>query len=546
MIITLILLGKMLEALAKGRTSEAIRRLMGLRAKTARVFREGEEIDLPIEEVLRGDVVVVRPGEKIPVDGIVLEGYSAVDESMLTGESIPMEKKPGDEVIGATINKTGWFKFQTTKVGQETALMQIIKLVEEAQGSKAPIQRLADRVAGIFVPVVIIIALITLTVWLFWGPPPSLTFALLNFVAVLIIACPCAMGLATPTAIMVGTGRGAEKGVLIKNGESLEMLQKVNTIIFDKTGTLTQGKPVVTDVVAREGFQEEQILMLASSVEKGSEHPLAEAIVNAAKEKSIILNPITDFAAVPGLGVTGKVNGQQILLGNLKMMEDHKIEVGALRREWEKLSGEGKTPMIIAQDGQVSGILSVADTLKRNSRETAEALRRMGLEVIMITGDNNRTAKAIAAQIGVERVLAEVLPWEKSRLIKELQEEGKVVAMVGDGINDAPALAQADVGIAIGTGTDVAMESSDVTLITGDLRAVIAAIQLSRKTIRTIKQNLFWAFIYNILGIPIAAGILYPFLGILLNPMIASAAMALSSVSVVTNSLRLKGFQPRI
>jgi Cu+-exporting ATPase len=546
MIITLILLGKLLEAIAKGHTSEAIKRLMGLRVKTARIIREGVELDIPVEEVRQGDWVVVRPGEKIPVDGIVREGNSAVDESMLTGESIPVEKSPGERVMGATINKTGSFKFEATKVGKETVLAQIIKLVEEAQGSKAPIQRLADRVASVFVPTVILIALATFAVWLIFGPSPAFTFALLNFVAVLIIACPCAMGLATPTAIMVGTGRGAENGILIKSGESLETVHRVKTVIFDKTGTLTQGKPEVTDVAASDGFKEEQVLSWAASVEKGSEHPLGEAIVHAAKEKGLQLSAVEAFEAIPGQGVKARIDGQQLLLGNLRLMEENGVQVGGLRDRAERLAGEGKTPMIVALDGRAAGVVAVADTLKPNTLEAVEALHRMGLEVIMITGDNERTAKAVASQVGIDRVLAEVLPWDKSQQVKKLQEEGKVVAMVGDGINDAPALAQADVGIAIGTGTDVAMESSDITLITGDLRAVIAAIQLSRRTIRTIKQNLFWAFIYNILGIPIAAGILYPFWGILLNPMIASAAMAMSSVSVVSNSLRLKRFQPKI
>jgi len=545
-IITLILLGKLLEAIAKGQTSEAIKRLMGLRPKTARVIRGDEEMDIPVEEVQKGDLIVVRPGEKIPVDGVIHEGYSAVDESMFTGESIPVEKKAGDEVIGGTINKTGSFKFEATKVGKETALAQIIKLVEEAQGSKAPIQRLADRVASIFVPIVILISVVTFAVWLIFGPPPAFTFALLNFVAVLIIACPCALGLATPTAIMVGTGRGAENGILIKSGESLETVHRVRTIIFDKTGTLTQGQPVVTDVVARDGPNEGEVLLWAASLEKESEHPLGEAIVSAAKEKGLPLQTVEAFEAIPGHGVKGTIAGQQFLLGNLKLMEENNVEMDGLREEAEKLASEGKTSMILAGSGKAMGIVAVADMLKPNSREAVEALDQMGLEVIMLTGDNKRTARAIASQIGIARVLAEVLPWEKSQQVKKLQEEGKVVAMVGDGINDAPALAQADVGIAIGTGTDVAMESADITLITGDLRGVIAAMQLSRKTIRTIRQNLFWAFIYNILGIPIAAGILYPFSGVLLNPMIASAAMAMSSVSVVTNSLRLKRFRAKI
>ena len=546
MIIALILLGKFLEAVAKGHTSEAIKRLMGLRPKTARVVREGREADIPVEEVRHGDLVVVRPGEKIPVDGIVREGHSAVDESMLTGESLPVEKNPGSEVMGATLNKTGSFVFEATKVGRETALAQIIRLVEEAQGSKAPIQRLADKVAGIFVPVVIVIAAATFTIWFFFGPKPAFTLALLNFVAVLIIACPCAMGLATPTAIMVGTGRGAENGILIKSGESLELIHRISAIVFDKTGTLTQGKPVVTDIVAHNGFLNDQILRWSASIENSSEHPLGEAIVNAAKEKGIPFVPLENFEALPGHGVRAKIEGKDFLLGNLRWIEENGIALNGLRQEAERLAGQGKTPMILSREGMAAGVLAVADTLKPHSQETVKALHRMGLEVIMITGDNKATAKAIASEIGIDRVLAEVLPWQKSEQVKKLQNEGKVVAMVGDGINDAPALAQADIGIAIGTGTDVAMESADITLITGDLRAVITAIQLSRRTIRTIKQNLFWAFFYNVLGIPIAAGILYPFWGILLNPMFASAAMAFSSVSVVTNSLRLRRFQPKI
>ena len=493
-----------------------------------------------------GDLVVVRPGEKIAVDGIVREGHSAVDESMLTGESIPAEKNTGDPVMGGTINKTGSFKFEATRVGKDTALAQIIKLVEEAQGSKAPIQRLADRVASVFVPTVILTALGTFILWMIFGPKPAFTLALLNFVAVLIIACPCALGLATPTAIMVGTGRGAENGILIKGGESLEIIHRVNTILFDKTGTLTQGKPTVTDIIVRDGFGEDQVLLWAASVEKGSEHPLGEAIVHAAEERNLKLTPAEGFEAIPGQGVKSFLGGQRVLLGNSKLMGENGIEFDGLQAQVERLAKEGKTPMIVAQNHSAAGIVAVADTLKPNSREAVGALRKMGLEVIMITGDNEKTAKAIASEAGIQRVLAEVLPWEKSAAVKKLQDEGRIVAMVGDGINDAPALAQSDVGIALGTGTDVAMESSDITLISGDLRAVVAAIQLSKKTIRTIRQNLFWAFVYNVLGIPIAAGVLYPFWGILLNPMIASAAMAMSSVSVVSNSLRLKRFKPRI
>jgi Cu+-exporting ATPase len=546
MIITLVLLGKLLEAMAKGQTSSAIRRLMGLQARTARVIRNGDELDIPVDEVRKGDWVIIRPGEKIAVDGIVREGSSAVDESMLTGESIPVEKRPGDPVMGGTINKTGSFRFEATKVGKETALAQIIRLVEEAQGSKAPIQRLADRVASVFVPAVISIALITFAVWMVFGPQPAFTLALLNFVAVLIIACPCALGLATPTAIMVGTGRGAENGILIKGGESLENIHRVNTILFDKTGTLTHGKPTVTDLIAGKGFDEDQVLTWAASAEKGSEHPLGEAIVRAAEERGLEPGTAEGFEALPGLGIKARVEGETILLGNLRLMEEKGINLNGLEAKMEHLANEGKTPMVVARNRSAAGIVAVADTLKPNSREAVEALQKMGLEVYLVTGDNERTGKAVAAQLGIKKVLAEVLPWEKGKQVKNLQEEGKIVAMVGDGINDAPALAQADVGIAIGTGTDVAMESSDITLITGDLRAVAAAIQLGRRTIRTIRQNLFWAFFYNVLGIPIAAGILYPFWGILLNPMIASAAMAMSSVSVVSNSLRLRRFRPKI
>ncbi|MBU2559623.1 heavy metal translocating P-type ATPase [archaeon] len=544
-IITLILLGKLLEARAKGNTSEAIKKLMGLAPKTAIVIRDGAETEIPVEEVQIGDIVVVKPGEKIPVDGTVKEGHSSVDESMLTGESIPVEKNEGDEVFGATINKTGSFKFIATKVGKDTTLAQIIKLVEDAQGSKAPIQRLADQIAGVFVPIVLVIATITFIVWYTFGPEPAFTFALVNFIAVLIIACPCALGLATPTAIMVGTGRGAENGVLIKGGESLETAHKVNTIVLDKTGTLTEGKPKVTDIVTLEGFTKDDLLTYAASAEKGSEHPLGEAIIGHAKEKDIHLHDPKDFNAVPGQGIRASVDGKVILLGNIKLMKDEGIDIGELDKEAERLSGEGKTPMFVAVDGAAAGVLAVADTLKENSRHAIERLHGMGLEVAMITGDNERTANAIAKQIGIDRVLAEVLPEDKAKEVKRLQEEGKIVAMVGDGINDAPALAQADIGIAIGTGTDVAIEASDITLITGDLMGVVTSIELSKRTMRTIKQNLFWAFFYNISLIPVAAGILYPFFGILLNPIYAAGAMALSSVSVVTNSLRLRNFNPK-
>jgi Cu+-exporting ATPase len=543
LIITLILLGRLLEAKAKGQTSEAIRKLMGLQAKTARVVRNGKEIDIPVDEVLVQDIVIVRPGEKIPVDGIIKEGKSAVDESMITGESIPVEKGKGDEVIGATINKTGSFRFEATKVGKDTALAQIVKLVQDAQGSKAPIQRLADVIAGYFVPIVISVAIVTFIIWFDFGPNPALTFGLLNFVAVMIIACPCALGLATPTAIMVGTGKGAENGILIKGGESLETAHKVNAVVFDKTGTLTKGEPEVTDIVSANGFADEEILKYAANTEKGSEHPLGEAIIKKATEQKIEFSDPKDFNAIPGYGIEAKVEGKKVLLGNLKLMKDHNIEIADLEQKTEELATDGKTPMYIAIEGKVAGIIAVADTLKGNSKKAVEGLHKLGLEVVMLTGDNKRTAQAIANQVGIDRVLSEVLPQDKVHEIKKLQKEGKVVAMVGDGINDAPALAQADVGIAIGTGTDVAMEASDITLIKGDLQGVVAAIELSKKTIKTIRQNLFWAFFYNTIGIPIAAGILYPFFGILLNPIIASAAMAFSSVSVVSNSLRLRRFR---
>jgi len=575
-IITLIVLGRLLEAIAKGRTSEAIKRLMGLQAKTARVIRNGEEADIPTEDVQIGDVVIVRPGEKVPVDGVVREGASAVDESMLTGESLPVEKRPGDQVIGATLNKTGAFRFEATKVGKDTVLAQIIRLVEEAQGSKAPIQRMADYVASIFVPTVIGIAVATLIVWWAFGPSPAFLFGLLNFVAVLIIACPCALGLATPTAIMVGTGKGAEHGILIRSGESLETAHKIRTIVFDKTGTLTKGEPEVTDILClgaeelrnaecgmrnEEGESKEsairdpqsafaakprEILRLAASLERGSEHPLGEAVVNRAKGEGIALSEVEGFEAIPGHGVRGKVDGHAVLLGNAKLMQESGVTLGELAETAETLAGQGKTPMFVAVDGEPAGVIAVADTLKEHSAEAVSALHRLGVEVAMITGDNRRTAEAIARQTGIDRVLAEVLPDQKAEEVKKLQAGGRVVAMVGDGINDAPALAQADVGIAIGTGTDVAMEASDITLIRGDLRGVVTAIELSKRTLRTIKQNLFWAFIYNALGIPIAAGVLYPFFGMLLDPMIASAAMALSSVSVVSNSLRLRRFRPSL
>ena len=558
-IIALILLGRFLEARAKGRTSEAIKKLIGMQAKTARVVRQGEERDIPVEEVVAGDIVIVRPGEKIPVDGTVKEGYSSIDESMVTGESMPVEKRAGDEVIGATINKTGSFRFKATKVGKDTALAQIIKLVEEAQGSKAPIQRLADVISSYFVPIVIGIAAATFIIWYSIGPAPALTFALLNFVAVLIIACPCALGLATPTAIMVGTGKGAENGVLIRSGEALETAHKIKAIILDKTGTLTQGQPVVTDVVATPDFREEELLMMAASAERGSEHPLGESIVNAAKEKNLSLVDATEFNAIAGHGIEAKVNGKKVLLGNLKLMQEREVPMEDLEEKSIQFSHEGKTPMFLGIDGQAAGIIAVADTLKPNSKEAVRELHRLGLEVVMLTGDNQRTADAIAQEVGIDRALAEVLPEHKAQEVKKLQDEGKIVAMVGDGINDAPALAQADVGIAIGTGTDVAMEAANITLISGDLRGVVTAISLSKRTLRIIKQNLFWAFAYNSALIPVAAGALFFVFGqtgvpsglrfILgeygfLNPMLAAGAMAASSITVVSNSLRLKKFRP--
>lgn len=535
-IITLILLGRLLEARAKGRTSEAIKKLIGLQAKTARVIRDGQARDIPVEEVRVGDIVIVRPGEKIPVDGIVIEGASAVDESMITGESLPVEKRVGDEVIGATINKTGSFQFRATKVGSETALAQIIKLVEEAQSAKPPIAKLADVIASYFVPAVIGIALVTFVGWYFFGPQPALTKALLNFVAVLIIACPCALGLATPTSIMVGTGKGAEHGILIRGGDALETAHKLTTIVLDKTGTLTKGRPEVTDVLTVSGASEEQLVQLAASVERVSEHPLGEAIVKYAHEKNLTLAEAREFAAVPGHGIRASLNGYRVLVGNLKLMRDEKVALDGLHEYAERFSAEGKTPVFVAQDGKALGVIAIADTVKEGSREAVAALKALGLEVVMITGDNKKTAEAIARQVGIEQVFAEILPHEKADIVRKLQAQGKRVAMVGDGINDAPALAQADVGIAIGTGTDVAMEASDITLVGGDLRGVVTAIALSRATIRNIWQNLFWAFIYNTVLIPVAA------LG-LLNPIFAAGAMGLSSVSVVSNALRLRRFR---
>ena len=541
MIITLILLGKFLEAFTKGKTSEALKKLMGLAPKTATIIKDGKEVIMPIDEVEVGDIVIVKPGEKVPVDGIIMEGFTSIDESMLTGESIPVDKKPGSTIIGASINKYGMIKFKATRVGKDTALAQIIKLVEEAQGSKAPIAKMADLISGYFVPVAFGIALVAGLLWFITGQ--SLIFSLTVFITVLVIACPCALGLATPTAIMVGTGKGAEYGVLIKGGESLEITHKIQTIIFDKTGTITEGKPSVTDIIATDSFSETELLQLAASAEKGSEHPLGEAIVRKGEEEGLEMLPIDGFEAIPGKGIEVKIQGKKILLGNKKLILEKNIEI-TLESESNNLAELGKTPMYMAIDGVFAGIIAVADKMKDSSKQAVAALHKMGISVVMITGDNSKTAEAIGRQVGIDQVLAEVLPHEKASEVKKLQATGKVVAMVGDGINDAPALAQADIGIAIGSGTDIAMESADIILMRSDLMDVPTAIQLSKKTIQNIKQNLFWAFIYNTLGIPIAAGVLYIFGGPLLNPIIAAAAMAFSSISVLLNALRLKRFKP--
>ena len=544
-IITFIILGKLLESITKGKTSEAIKKLMGLQPKTAIVIRNGKELQIPIIDVVVNDIVIVKPGQKIPVDGIVIEGFSSVDESTITGESIPVEKKSGDRVIGATINKHGSFKFKATKVGKDTVLNQIIKLVEDAQGSKAPIQRLADKVSGYFVPVVIVIAVLSFLVWYF-VLGKSFIFSLSIFIAVLIIACPCALGLATPTAIIVGTGKGAENGILIKSAEALENANKLTTIVFDKTGTLTKGKPEVTDILSIDELDEKEILKYAAVTEKKSEHPLAEAIINKAKEERVETPDAEFFEAIPGHGILARYNKKDILFGNRNLMSRYNIEITALEEKISNLENEGKTVMILALNGKTIGLIAVADTLKEFSKEAIGKLHEMGKEVIMITGDNKRTADAIAKKLGIEYALAEVLPEDKEKEIEKLQKKGKIVAMVGDGINDAPALAKADIGIAIGAGTDVALETGQIVLIKNDPRDVVTAIDLSSYTIKKIKQNLFWAFFYNSIGIPIAAGLLYPFTGFLLDPMIAGAAMAFSSVSVVSNSLLMRRYRKMV
>ncbi len=540
-IMALVLLGQVMELRARSQTSAAIKLLLGLAPKTARIVRSnGYEEDIPLEQVQLGDVLRVRPGEKVPVDGVVLEGTSSLDESMVTGESIPVEKTSGAKVIGATINGTGGLLMRAERIGADTLLAQIVHMVSEAQRSRAPIQRLADVTAGYFVPTVIGVALATLAVWGFFGPEPRLAHAIVNAVAVLIIACPCALGLATPMSIMVGTGRGAQAGVLIKNAEALETMEKVNTLVVDKTGTLTEGKPKLTSVVPLAGFDEREVLRLGASLERASEHPLAAAIVNGAQENELTLEAVSDFRSITGKGVTGTVEGRAVALGNLKLFDELSLDAGDLPARAEALRSDGQTVMLLAIDGKAAGLIGVADPVKDSTAEAIRALHAEGVQVIMLTGDNRITAEAVAKKLGIDRIEAEVLPEQKASIVKQLQAQGSIVAMAGDGINDAPALAQAQVGIAMGTGTDVAMESAGITLIKGDLRGIVRALRLSRSTMKNIRQNLFFAFIYNVLGIPVAAGVLYPFFGLLLSPIIAAAAMSFSSVSVITNALRLR------
>ena len=541
-ILTLITLGKYLEAKTKGKTSEAIKKLMGLAPKKATIIVDGVEKVISIDEVKVGDVILVKPGEKLPVDGEIVEGTTTIDESMLTGESIPIDKNIGDKVFGASINKFGMFKYKATKVGKDTALAQIIKLVEQAQGSKAPIAKMADIISGYFVPTVITLAVISSIVWAISGK--GLEFSLTIFIAVLVIACPCALGLATPTAIMVGTGKGAENGILIKSGVALEGAHKINTVVFDKTGTITEGKPKVTDIITK-GLSEDELLRYASSAEKGSEHPLGEAIVVAGVERGLELFEIESFKSVPGEGIVTLINDKNILIGNNKLMKNNNIDINSVENDVKLLASQGKTPMYMVIDGTLAGVIAVADTLKANSKKAVEALHKLGIEVVMLTGDNEKTAQAIAKEVGIDKVVSDVLPGDKANEVKRLQDEGKNVAMVGDGINDAPALAMANIGIAIGSGTDVAIESADIVLMRSDILDVVGAIQLSKATIKNIKENLGWAFGYNTLGIPVAMGILYAFGGPLLNPMIAAFAMSFSSVSVLLNALRLKRFKPK-
>lgn len=541
----LVVLGQALEVRAKGQTSQAIRKLIGLQAKTARVVRHGVEVEIPVEDVEVGDIVVVRPGEKIPVDGVIVEGFSAVDESMVTGESLPVDKKVGDEVVGATMNTTGSFKFRATKVGKDTALAQIVKMVQDAMGSKAPIARMVDVVSSYFVPTVMIVSILTFLTWLNFGPSPALAFAIVTAVTVLIIACPCAIGMAVPMSLVAGLGKAAEHGVLIRNGEALQLASQLKAVVLDKTGTITKGKPELTDVVPAPGFDQKTLLHLAASADKPSEHPLAQAIVQGAQGRGVEVLEPSSFNAIPGHGVETEVGGQRVLIGNSKLMRREGIETGMLEAEVTRLQGEGKTAMYVAVDGRAAGVVAVADTIKEDSVEAIRVMKEMGLEVIMLTGDNERTARAIARQVGIDRVLAEVLPEDKAHQVHLLKAEGKKVGMVGDGINDAPALVEADVGFAIGTGTDVAIEAADVTLMSGSLKGVAYAIETSRATIRNAKQSLFGAFIYNTLGIPIAAGILYPAFGLLLSPILAGAAMAMSSVTVVSNANRLRFFKAR-